>query len=206
MIDKISLAKLKYFLLLLMLLILSFILFCVIRFRGSKVVRPDENINITENIVFFRQDDSNWYSDKLGSSSYNMKSSGCLVSCIASALSMSGEDISAGNLNRRLSEQNVYDSEGNLLWNNLREIGYEVEVFSEVSESILLQCLQQNQFPIVRVRVKGIGSFHYVLIVKAENQMFYCMDPLQDGLIPLSDYGNRVYAVRCVSPESIILK
>lgn len=31
-----------------------------------------------------------------------------------------------------------------------------------------------------------------------ENGTFYCMDPLRDSLTPLSRYGNRVYAVRCV--------
>lgn len=39
--------------------------------------------------------------------------------------------------------------------------------------------------------------FHYVLIVKAEEGMLYCMDSLQDKLIPLSQYGNRIYAVCC---------
>ena len=43
--------------------------------------------------------------DKLGSSSYTMRSSGCLVSCIAAALSMErSTEETPGTLNRRLME------------------------------------------------------------------------------------------------------
>ena len=87
------------------------------------------------------------------------------------------------------------------MWEKLRSTGeYEADVFSEVTSELLMKCLKDGKYPIVRVRMYGLGNFHYVLIVKAEDGEFYCMDPLKDGLIPLSDYGNRVYAVRCVYP------
>ena len=44
----------------------------------------------------------------------------------------------------------------------------------------------------------GLGSFHYVLIVGSEDGEYVCIDPLEDGLTRLSDYLNRVYAVRVV--------
>lgn len=55
-------------------------------------------------------------------------------------------------------------------------------------------------FCIDRMMKNGLGNFHYMLIVKAENGEFYCMDSLEDELTELSRYGNRVYAVRCASP------
>lgn len=195
-------SKFKIIFIILLVIIICLIGFCVIRFRGGKVVHSDKNITVTENVIFYRQDDSSWAADKLGTSKYDMKGSGCLITCIASALSMSGEKITPGQLNLSCSEDDfVYDAEGNLLWDGLREsTGYDVRVYSEVSEDTLMQCLGEGIFPIARVRVNGFGNFHYVLIVKAENEMFYCMDPLKEGLIPLSQYGNRVYAIRAVGP------
>lgn len=96
-------------------------------------------------------------------------------------------------LNEQFSEENVYDMEGNILWDHLRKAGnYEVDVLSEVSSDLLTGYLKEGKYPIARVRVRGIGNFHYVLIVKAEDEEFYCMDPLKDGLISLSGYGNRI--------------
>lgn len=65
-----------------------------------------------------------------------------------------------------------------------------------------LNCLEEGYFPIVRVRMKGFGSFHYVLIVGSENGDYVCIDPLEDEMTTLSDYAGRVYAVRCVWKEA----
>lgn len=166
-----------------------------IRFRGSVKVYPNRDIDISENFTFYRQDNDLWAGDYLGESSFTMKKSGCLVTCIASAM-----NVDPKTLNEQFSLHNVYDSEGNLLWGNLKNFddSYHVEIFSEISGKILMDCLNNDRFPIVRVRMHGLGNFHYVLIVKAEDGIFYCMDPLQDKVMPLSEYGNRVYAVRCV--------
>lgn len=125
-----------------------------------------------------------------------MEKSRCLVCCIASAVSMMGEEKTPHTLNVEFSGQQVFDGEGNLLWEKLRSIGeYEADVFGEVTSGLLMKCLKEGKYPIVRVRMYGWGNLHYVLIVKAENGKFYCMDPLQDGLTSLSLYGSRVYAV-----------
>lgn len=181
---------------------------CFLRFRGSKVIsvsKSVEDIVPCENIILFRQDDERWAEDKLGSSVYSMKKSGCLVTCIAAALSMEKMNVSPKSLNELFSYNDVYDLEGNLQWDPLRQLDggktYEVEVFSSASEEVLRDCLKQGKFPIVRVRMNGFGNFHYVLVVKLENGQYFCMDPLKDQLQPLSHYGNRVYAVRCVSAQ-----
>lgn len=182
------------------------ILFSLIRFRGSKVITVSEeavDIIPCEDITHFRQDDERWAEEKLGSSVYSMKKSGCLVTCIASALSMERKTVTPGSLNEQFSSGSVYDKEGNLHWENLRQLdsgeSFEVEVYNTVSEEILQDCLKQGKFLIVRVRMSGIGNFHYVLIVKFEEGKYFCMDPLEDQLQPLSHYGNRVYAIKCVS-------
>ena len=195
-----------FVIILLIILCLAATFFTFLRFCGSKVIRVSgEAVNIIpcEDMVLFRQDDERWAEDKLGSSDYSMQKSGCLVTCIAAALSMTGETVTPERLNELFSSGGVYDREGNLQWENLRQLNggntFDVEVYSAVSEDILQACLEQGKFPIARVRMRGIGNFHYVLIVKLEDGRYLCMDPLADELQPLSHYGNRVYAIRCVS-------
>ncbi|MBD5545034.1 MAG: hypothetical protein HDR01_12580 [Lachnospiraceae bacterium] len=176
--------------------------FCILRFRGGVIVHSEEDVIPDKDMIFYRQDDESWARETLGDSVYTMEKSGCLVCCIASAVSMAGEEKTPYTLNEEFSRQQVFDGEGNLLWEKLRGTGeYEADVFREVTSELLMECLKEGKYPIVRVRMYGLGNLHYVLIVKAENGNFYCMDPLQDDLISLSRYGNRIYAVRCVTPH-----
>lgn len=174
--------------------------FLFLRLRNSVVVKADERKSFLGEIAAYRQDDERWSADLLGNSSYTMESSGCLVTCIASAISMEkGKEITPGELNKIFSKNNVFDAEGNILWAGIESIDrYSVIVFEGVSESEIYQCLDEGHFPIVRVRVNGLGNFHYVLIVGVEDNEYICMDPLKDELTKLSDYMNRVYAVRVV--------
>lgn len=182
------------------------------RFRGSVKVIPGEDIPAAEK-VYYRQTDARWSDDFLGDSIYSMKSSGCLVTCIAAALQLSDIDIAGseeglnlkknpGELNRYFSQNNVYDLQGNLQWAQLSKLEhFQVDVNEKVSSELIQEYLQMGRYPIVRVRMKGYGSFHYVLVVASLNGMFYCMDPLNqdEELVPLSNYMSRVYAIRCVS-------
>ncbi len=144
-----------------------------------------------------------------------MADSGCLVTCIAAAASMeTGAEVTPGQLNDFLSGRgsdslagqggaptgfSVYDGRGNLQWGPLQETGvYKAEIYDTVSEEILYDCLERGHYPIVRVRLGGLGSFHYVLVVGVEDGDFLCMDPMADDLRRLADYGGRVYAVRCI--------
>ena len=61
------------------------------------------------------------------------------------------------------------------------------------------ECLSAGHYPIVKVHRSSLFSYHhFVLIVGAEDGEYICMDPLKDGYTKLSDYGNRIYSVRCV--------
>ncbi|MDE6891414.1 MAG: hypothetical protein K2P50_06430 [Lachnospiraceae bacterium] len=184
-----------------LLLISAAAVFLILRVRGSMVVHAGEDIIPAGEIAFFRQDDEKWAAEKLGDSRYTMESSGCLVCCITSTLVMGGKtEETPFTVNERFSKQGVYDLQGNILWDNLRRYGgCEVEVFNKADEELLLDCLREGKYPIVRVRVKGVGNFHYVLITGAREGNFYCMDPLKDGERPLAEYGNRIYAARLVS-------
>jgi len=174
----------------------------LLRFRGSVVIHAGETVSLNQEIVFYRQDDERWAAETMGDSMYTLAESGCLVSCIASAVTMMGDEETPYTLNEIFSQKNVFDAEGNLLWDSLRNTGeYGADVFKDVTDELLANLLKDGKYPIIRVRMHGLGNFHYVLIVKAEAGEYYCMDPLQDGPVPLSQYGNRVYAVRCVYPQ-----
>lgn len=187
-----------------LLIVGSFLLF---RLRNGVQIKPPQDKDIWSDgeVVFYRQDDERWGEDRLGNSRYTMQSSGCLVSSIASALSMeSGVEETPGALNRKLSDSQVYDTEGNLQWGPLSALGdYRVDVYQEVSSDIIEDCLSEGRYPIVRVRMYVLGNIHYILIVGLQDGDYLCMDPLQDKLMKLSSYGNRVYAVRCVSFEKV---
>lgn len=196
--------KRNIFLIVILIIILAAILFlasfCFFRIRNGRTVNPENRFSIEDTVVLYRQDDERWSGEKLGTSEYTMKSSGCLVTCIASALSMErAEEVTPGELNRQFSEADVYDGAGNLLWARLRETGaYEADVCQDVSSAIIEDYLREGKYPIARVRINGIGNYHYVLIVGADEDSFLCMNPLRDEITPLSHYLNRVYALRCV--------
>ncbi len=180
--------------------------FLYVRLRNGtqiKAPREEEILSETEPVLY-RQDDERWGEDRLGDSRFTMRSSGCLVSSIASAVSMeSGMEETPGALNEKFSDRQVYDSEGNLQWEQLNALGeYRVDVYREVTSEVIDTCLSEGGYPIARVRMYALGNIHYVLIVGVQDGEYLCMDPLQDKLMKLSSYGNRVYALRCVSLAS----
>ena len=180
-------------------IVVAIALFCF-RVRHSVVVSTERTDVISNEVITYRQDDERWAKDSLGDSSFTMRSSGCLVSCIASAVSMERtEEVTPGELNAIFSEHDVYDSEGNIQWSAIENIGgYTVNVYNDVEEQEIYRWLSEGHYPIVRVRVNGLGNWHYVLVVGLEDQEYVCMDPLKDELTKLSRYLNRVYAVRVV--------
>lgn len=134
-----------------------------------------------------------------------MGKSGCLVTCMAAAIQMENLTINGltpGSLNQYFSKHGVYDAQGNLQWTVLRDLGgLQLELPQHIHTNEVTEHLRRKVYPIVRVRMKGLGNFHYVLIVGAEHGTYLCMDPLNERgeIVPLSEFGNRVYAVRYIS-------
>lgn len=200
---------------LLIILAAGALFFGMSRQRGSVLVRASHAAGSSD-IICYLQSDPAWAEDFLGSSSYTMKSSGCLTTCLAAALQYEGitpetitgaaDSIDPGALNMFLSKEQVYDNEGNIQWKPL-ENALNVTAVRQGADGItgktLEKLLAKRIFPIVRVRVNGSGSFHYVLIVNSDGKEFRCMDPMNPSgsLIPLSDFGNCIYAVRYIYRE-----
>ena len=168
--------------------------------RGGTKVSCTSDYPVNEGLTAYRQDDIRWKSDKIGNSSYTMEDSGCIISSIATAISESENALNPGELNDYLSKNNVFDLEGNLQWQTMNELpGFHVEVYSDVSAEIIDSCLADGHYPVIKVHRKVIGSYHhYVLIIGTEDGEYICMDPLEDNLTKLSDYKDKIYAIRCV--------
>lgn len=173
-----------------------------LRVRNSVVVKPDADI-ACDNVIYYTQTDEAWKDDYLGDSKYQMAGSGCLTTCIASVLEM--QEIAAknpGEMNRTLSDALVYDAQGNMQWDALEKC-FDLSVVrqNKTDAAEIENLLREKIYPIVRVRVGGLGNFHYVVIVGSEGGDFLCMDPLngEKAAVRLSKFGNRVYALRYVS-------
>ena len=184
-------------------LICAVILSQVVKNRGGVNIQSTDDYPVSDGIVYYRQDDNSWKDINLGNSKYTMESSGCITVCIASAISESDNPMDPGELVTLLSENNVYDDDGNMQWGRLDELnGFEVEVYSSPDKATIDECLAQHHYPIVKVHRKSFISYHhFVLIVGSENGEYICMDPLKDGYTKLSDYGDRIYSIRCVWRE-----
>lgn len=178
------------------------------RSGGTELTAGNDCLN--DNIVYYYQKDSRWKDDPLGSSDYHMGDSGCLTTCLASAINMQetetegfGGAIDPGTLNRFFSEKGVYDSEGNIQWDALEKAtGADVILkdASDLEENEIQNLLEEGCYPVVRVKMPVSGSGHFVLIVSCENGEFICMDPMNKDLesVPLSYFNDTIYSVRYI--------
>lgn len=165
---------------------------------------------MTENAVYFCQKDPIWKDDTLGDSSYHMEDSGCLTSCIAAAINMQNiqidninSEVTPGTLNQYFSDNNVYDKDGNILWNELENainVNVVLKDAVDLADDELDTIIEKGYYPIVRVKMPSSGNYHYVLIIGADNGSYLCMDPLDEKSEPvsLSEFENVIYAVRYI--------
>ena len=159
-------------------------------------------------VAVYLQKDEAWADDRLGDSGYTMGGSGCLTSCIASALSTQarssgiGQEIDPGELNRLFGEKDVYNDSGDIVWDNIREAlpKAQVMVAPKVDGDEVDNLLAEGKYPVVKVKIGGSGAGHWVLIVGTWDMEYLCMDPLNESgsLISLDKHENVAYRMRCV--------
>ena len=153
--------------------------------------------------VYYLQKDEEWAADPLGESRFTMGSSGCLVTCLATLFDLYGESVTPGELNRLFTEQDVYNASGDVIWGNISSVYPEatVTVYKSVDEQAIEAALDQQQYPLVRVKNLGDGYWHWVLLLGSGDDGYLCMDPLysEKEARPLSAHGNTVYSWRIVT-------
>lgn len=173
----------------------------------NRPAQPVELVAAVDHAVgeaeFFLQNDERWADDELSGSGYHMRGSGCLVSCIASALQAQGIDTNPGELNRLFNENEVYNERGEVIWSNISNVYPQVrtEIPSQINPEQIERALDNGNYPIVKVRYKGTGYQHWVLLIGSAGGDYLCMDPLNAGKnpLPLSEHGGTVYACRFIT-------
>lgn len=174
---------------------------------GGIVIRPEKEYDSVET-VYNLQYDPLWQENNLGNSPYTMKSSGCLTAAIASSLAMQEmptdreEILDAGELNQLFSREEVYNGAGDIVWGNIKNALEDTEVYvaGSVSRDEINQLLEEGKYPLVKVKIPKNGAVHWVVITGAGKDSYLCMDPMNRDRteVPLSDFNNAVYALRCV--------
>lgn len=152
--------------------------------------------------TYYLQRDEAWAADSLGKSRYTMGSSGCLVSCIASLLSIYGEEVTPGELNDLFTEYGVYNDSGDVIWGNIAKVypDIQVEVPGSVDSTAIEKQLEEQRYPLVRVKNLGDGYWHWVLLIGSDENGYLCMDPLygEKTARPLAAHKDTVYSYRVI--------
>jgi hypothetical protein len=164
------------------------------------VVTPGQAI-AAASVPYYLQNDARWRAETMGDSSYRLGGSGCLVACLASALSTLGVDTDPGRLNEAFSESGVYTPAGEVIWTRIEAAipGVSYQYKRIFGTGALETDLAEGRFPLVRVRYLGSGAPHWVLVIGAGDGEFLVMDPLDTARAPspLSRHG-KVYAYRAL--------
>lgn len=187
-------------------------LFLLQRNRPSQgiVIHPKENWSCLQP-VYYSQKDPAWGDDQMGLAPDVLKVSGCLITSIAASMSMqeavydSSFKLTPKELNAAFSSHQVYDKQANILWNPLREYlsGWTVLTPEKPDGDEIEHMLSKGHYPIVKVRMPSGGAVHWVLLMEARDGDYYCMDPLNEesAMVPLSQFNDTVYSVRCLVRE-----
>lgn len=199
----------RFFLIIVIIFFMAIVLL-ILRVRGSISIKPEKDCKVPENVVCAFQKNPLWDKDRLGTSSYTMGSSGCLTTCLTSVVEMQDigidqirDGLMPGTLNALFSNHNVYDGDGNIQWGQLESLlGVSIvrKQASALSTGEIDHLLEQGCYPIVRVRVAGLGNYHFVLIIGTQDGEYLCMDPLneKEEAVSLSKFWNRIYAIRYI--------
>ena len=157
----------------------------------------DYPVTITE---YYRQNDPQWKDDTIGNSGRKMGNTGCLISCVATAISNLDVPITPKELNAMLTRNDGFLG-ADLIWYKINEAIPEVDYrYSRIFNSKTIEKdLEKGLLPIVNVRYYHTGITHWVLIVGAKDGEFIICDPLDHGTKTklLSEHG-KVYAYRVI--------
>ena len=155
-----------------------------------------------KSIQYYLQSDPEWASENIGASSRQIGGAGCLITCVASAITDLGVVATPKDVNAKLTEVGGYQT-ADLIWYKINEAFAKIDYkYSRVFSSATIDNdLKAGLLPIVNVKINGNGATHWLLIIGAKNGEFLAFDPLNKDREPinLSKHGN-VYAYRVLVP------
>lgn len=120
----------------------------------------------------YKQCDSKWGQEQLGTSSKTICSSGCTVSSAAMMLyALGNTQLDPSTLNKWLIENKGFDRGNNFVWGSISKFG--VSFYGFISNSQIKEFLDQGKFLILNVRSGG----HWVLATGYSGDTIYVNDP-----------------------------
>jgi len=161
---------------------------------------PDYDIKPLYDKVYL-QTDERWKNEYLADTEYTLGEQGCLTCVIAADLCYLGYDVLPDEVNKDFKESGAYTESGELIWYKISDTysGTEYEYKKAFSSADIMKDLEEGLLPIIKVKYKKTGIYHWVMIVGADEGEFYIIDPLEqsEGIIPLSTHG-KAYAYRVI--------
>ena len=160
-------------------------------------LKPSKDYEV-KSVQYYLQNDAEWGGESIGLSNRKMSGAGCLITCVASAITDLGISITPGDVNLKLTKVDGYQG-AELIWYKINSAFPEIDYkYSRIFTSATIEKdLQSGLLPIVNVKMNGTGATHWVLIIGAKNREFLAYDPLNPAKEPinLSKHGN-VYSYR----------
>ena len=165
-------------------------------------LRPSRDFAVHD-IQYYLQNDAEWSNDQIGNSNSRLGAEGCLIACISSAITDMGIPVNPRQLNQKLTEAGGFQV-ASLIWYKINEACPEVDYryTRAFSSATMERDMKSGLLPIIRVKYRGSGIDHWLLIVGAKDGEFLVFDPLNSEKKPinLSVHG-RVYTYRVLVPS-----
>jgi ABC-type bacteriocin/lantibiotic exporter with double-glycine peptidase domain len=143
------------------------------------------------NFPLYKQCNSSWANQQLGTSSQTICQAGCLISSASMGLSGVGRDYNPGTINTWLKAHNGYVSGNLFVWASINSIGLFFE--GKVANSQIKTSLDQKKIVICNVNNGG----HWVLATGYSGNNILVNDPgyakTQYSLTEIVDGQNGVY-------------
>jgi len=159
---------------------------------------------LKDNYVF-RQDDDRWSSHHIGDTEDTLHVYGCTIAGVAMAVSnLTDEEITPGDLNKKLSDLNGFTDRGWLIWNKLpgaTDNKVSAVLYSQPDHGNIQSCMDSGSYPVIKIHVNG-SYVHWVLIVGTTEDDYLVRDPLHGGPddppVLLSSRADKIHSVRCI--------
>jgi hypothetical protein len=167
-------------------------------------LKPSKNHELHK-IQYYLQNDDDWASDLIGNTNRRMGGAGCLITCVASAMTDLGVLVTPKEVNSALSNNDGFQG-ADLIWYKIHESFPEIDYkYTRIfSNSTIENDLALGLLPIVNVKINGNGATHWLLVIGAADGEFLAYDPLNSDKEPiyLSKHGN-VYSYRVLVRSNV---
>lgn len=166
--------------------------------------RPVPTFMLPDN-HFYRQDDPRWAGDTIGQTTDRMAGYGCTIASVAMAASnLTGEKITAGELQKQLADNDGFTDRGWLIWSALpKATDHQVKarLYRQPDHAHIQTCMDAGHYPLIKIYLGGT-IVHWVLIVGTTESGYLVRDPLfgnaQDPPVTLASRADKIHALRCI--------